>query len=107
MIRAHVDEQQDDWDIGLSQLCFSYNSSVHETTGVSPFYVMFGRESIIPVDLVYPNRVELTGERITEAKLVPIEELVDIEIEKDGFYPITHTLKKAYRADSPPDTMDL
>ena len=84
MIRAHVDEQQDDWDIGLSQLCFSYNSSVHETTGVSPFYFMFGRESIIPVDLVYPNRVELTRERITEAKLVPIEELVDIEIEKDA-----------------------
>lgn len=44
MIRGHIDEDQEHWDLGLTQLCFSYNSSIHETTGYSPFYIMFGSE---------------------------------------------------------------
>jgi hypothetical protein len=60
MIRAHVDEDQENWDLGLEQLCFAYNTSVNDTTGMAPFVVMFGREPLIPVDLAYPNRIEVT-----------------------------------------------
>ena len=68
MIRAHVADDQENWDMGLPQLCFAYNSSIHETTGCSPFEVMFGREPIVPIDLIYPNRLEHTREKITESK---------------------------------------
>ena len=66
MIRAYCDENQDNWDLGVTQLCFAYNSSVHETTGLTPFEVMFGRDPIIPIDLIYPNRIELTRQPILE-----------------------------------------
>ena len=52
MIRVYADENQENWDLGLTQLCFVYKSSVHETTGLTPFEVMFGRDPIIPIDLV-------------------------------------------------------
>ena len=68
MIRAHIDDKQDNWDIGVSQLCFSYNSSIHAITGLNPFHVMFGRECRIPIDLIFPNTLALNRERNNEHK---------------------------------------
>ena len=81
MIRAHVSEDQDNWDLGLSQLCFAYNSSIHETIGLSPFEVMFGRVPLIPIDLLYPNRLELTREKITQKKIVRATEIAGVDMD--------------------------
>ena len=75
MIRAYCNENQDNWDLGVTQLCFAYNSSVHETTGLTPFEIMFGRDPIIPIDLVYPNRLELTRNPILENRSVQRAEI--------------------------------
>ena len=75
MIKAHVSEDQENWDLGISQLCFSYNSSVHETTGLTPFEVMFGKDPVIPIDLIFPNRLEYTRERILDNRTVLCSEL--------------------------------
>jgi hypothetical protein len=32
MIRAHIDENQSNWDLILNKIEFAYNTSVHETT---------------------------------------------------------------------------
>lgn len=80
MIRAHVDESQNNWDQGIKQLCFSYNSSVHDTTGFTPFLIMFGRESRIPIDLLFPNKLDLNRERISEEKTVKVDDIPALEI---------------------------
>nr|GEU64342.1 hypothetical protein [Tanacetum cinerariifolium] len=41
------------WDLILPQAEFAYNRSVNRTTGKSPFEVMYGRNLITPLDLVY------------------------------------------------------
>ncbi len=42
-----------DWEDHLRPLCLAYNSSVHATTGFTPFYLMFGRQVRMPLDIVY------------------------------------------------------
>ena len=53
MITCFVDENQENWDLGLNQLMFAYNSSVHQTTKQTPFMMVYGRAPRIPKDVIY------------------------------------------------------
>ncbi|MES9882033.1 MAG: hypothetical protein ABW185_14240 [Sedimenticola sp.] len=51
MLSAFVDENQRNWDEKLPLLNLAYNSSIQETTGVTPSMMMLGREMNLPIDL--------------------------------------------------------
>jgi len=42
-----------DWEEALPKVCFACNTSIHSTTGYSPFYLMYGREPRLSIDIVY------------------------------------------------------
>ena len=49
-LRAYVGYKQDDWDQKLAAAEFAYNTSVHASTGYSPFYLNYGQEPRLPLD---------------------------------------------------------
>ena len=49
-----VSENQRDWVGWLPAVTAAYNASQHESTGYSPYFLMFGRTYTIPVDLTLP-----------------------------------------------------
>ena len=53
MLSTTVGDHPSDWDQSIRKLCMAYNSSVHSTTGFTPFFLMFGRQVRLPVDLMY------------------------------------------------------
>ena len=55
MIKAHVDEEQGDWDLHLNKFAYAYNSAIQESTKQTPFEMMFGRKPKIPIDIILPN----------------------------------------------------
>jgi len=42
-----------DWADCLAAVTFAYNTLRHSSTGYSPFFLMYGREARLPVDLVF------------------------------------------------------
>ena len=53
MLSTAAETHPFDWERQQRPLCMAYNSSVHLTTGYSPFFLMFGRQAHMPVDLMY------------------------------------------------------
>uniref|UniRef100_A0A5S6Q0Y0 RNA-directed DNA polymerase n=1 Tax=Trichuris muris TaxID=70415 RepID=A0A5S6Q0Y0_TRIMR len=61
----------DRWDDMLPWATFAYNTSNHETTGISPFLALFGREARLPIDLQY----DLPASDNTESVTIYVQEL--------------------------------
>lgn len=57
MLAKAVQDRPFEWEDHLRRLCLAYNTSVNPTTGYTPFYLMFGRQVRMPVDIMYgsPN----------------------------------------------------
>jgi hypothetical protein len=51
MLRSVIDFTQVDWDEHLAAAELAFNNSKHETTGFTPFYMMYGREARMPIDV--------------------------------------------------------
>ena len=107
-LSAYVSDHQRDWDLYVALVCFAYRCAVHESTGVAPCEVMFGRQLRGPVDLVMPrpeaerlqsgipyvdrlrDRLVVIHERVrSQLKLTGLEQKrrYDRDAEKVGFAP--------------------
>lgn len=58
MLRTLEETEKLNWKEHLSKVVHAYNSTVHESTGFPPFYLLFSRQSTLPVDLMFPKREE-------------------------------------------------
>lgn len=52
LLRTLPVEQKHRWPEYLPQLLFNYNTTPHQSTGASPFLLMFGQEPQLPVDFL-------------------------------------------------------
>ena len=53
----------------MKRVCMAYNTTVHQTTKYTPFYLMFGRQARLPVDLIYgtpPDTIYNTTDEFAE-----------------------------------------
>ncbi|KZR98113.1 Uncharacterized protein APZ42_006617 [Daphnia magna] len=51
MLSMYVSSDQRDWDRTLQYVCFAYNTARQESMGYSPFFLLYGREPRLPIDL--------------------------------------------------------
>ena len=52
MLGTLTSEQKTDWKSHVNTVTHAYNCTSHETTGFSPFYLMYGRHPRLPVDIL-------------------------------------------------------
>jgi hypothetical protein len=84
MIRTYINRKQDDWDELLPYLAFAYNTSANSTTGYSPYYLLYGREATLPVDVAmdWTPESQLTHgihEKLQIARRLAQENLIDAQ----------------------------
>ena len=53
MLRTLPDGNEDNWDLMLPMVMLAYRTSVQETTGATPYSLMFGREARLPADVMF------------------------------------------------------
>ena len=46
-----INEDQDNWEDNLESILFCYRSSKNDSTKFSPFFLMYGREPKLPIEL--------------------------------------------------------
>ncbi|ETM47977.1 hypothetical protein L914_07435, partial [Phytophthora nicotianae] len=55
MLRMFVNETQTDWDVYLPRVLFAYRTAYHEGLGDTPFFSLYGRDPMLPIDLAFLN----------------------------------------------------
>jgi hypothetical protein len=69
MLSMYVSKNQRNWDQHLDHVLFAYRTSWHETIKESPFYMMYGRNPILPIDTeLDTNQSELEVDTLTYKK---------------------------------------
>ena len=102
MLKTIPESEKQNWREHLPKLLFAYNSTVNKTTGFSPFYLMFGRESRLPIDCMLPIDISTAANNKSHDKFVEewrtsMKEAFQVankEIKKSGEYNKRHYDKK-------------
>ena len=53
MLATTTHDHPFDWEDNIRKVCLAYNTSVQSTTGYTPFFLVFGRQARVPVDIMY------------------------------------------------------
>lgn len=52
LLRTCLSKKQQRWTKCIGEVLFAYNTMENQTTGYSPYFLMFGRSPCLPVDLL-------------------------------------------------------
>jgi transposase InsO family protein len=63
LLRTLQPHQKRKWPTYLPELVFAYNATPHQSTGYSPYYLLFGQEPQLPIDQMIPNELDMVSRR--------------------------------------------
>ena len=78
MLAMFAGENRDDWDDLLPGVMMAYRSSVHESTGYSPYRLMFGEECTLDMDVGLPHQDPDLPDPITSPYAVWVRDALEV-----------------------------
>ena len=77
MLAMFAGKNRDDWDDLLPAVMMAYRSSVHESTGFSPYRLMFGEECTLPMDIGLPTDQSQSQQEITSPYAIWVRDALE------------------------------
>ena len=68
-LSKRIAENQKDWDNHLSAILMAYRMSVHDSTEFSPFFMVYGRDPVLPMDTLLGPKIKYFGENYIPLQL--------------------------------------
>ena len=75
-------ENRDDWDDLLPVVMMAYHSSVNESTGLSPYRLIFGEECTLPMDVGLPRREPDLPDPISSPYAVWVRDALEVAFDQ-------------------------
>jgi hypothetical protein len=67
----------EDWDLNLPAVLFAYRTKKHATTGYTPFQLTYGRQAVLPIELILPITEANTEINLEDSILSRAFDLID------------------------------
>ncbi len=103
MLASYVSTNQRDWDRYVQSVLMAYRASPHESTGITPNKLMFGREVDLPIDVMcglpreeHPDVSSYVSD--LRKRLESAHELARIQLKKSACYQSRQYNLKAEKA---------
>ncbi|XP_060557360.1 uncharacterized protein LOC132717812 [Ruditapes philippinarum] len=77
MLGTLENSQKSDWKKYINSLVFAYNCTPHESTGIAPYELMFGRSPRLPIDTMFENAREHTSNKNTREYIDDLKERME------------------------------
>ena len=78
MLAMFAGKNREDWDDLLPAVMMAYRSSVHESTGFSPYRLMFGEECTLPMDIGLPKQQSDLPDSITSPYAILVRDALEV-----------------------------
>ena len=82
MLAMFAGKHKDDWDDLLPPVMMAYRSSVHESTGFSPYRFVFGEECTLPMDIGLPRQDPDPQEGVTSPYAVWVKDSLEVAFDQ-------------------------
>ena len=77
MLAKLVDPSQRDWDTKIPSILSAYRTAKNESTGYSPFFLLFGRDPILPLDSLLSPKYRYHGDEYVPTMLENLHNAYD------------------------------
>ncbi|RWS01991.1 uncharacterized protein B4U79_03274, partial [Dinothrombium tinctorium] len=68
LISAHVEDDHSNWDDVLKYITFTYNTAPHSSTKYSPFYLTYGFNARLSIDIILNKEISKSTNRIQQIR---------------------------------------
>ena len=82
MLAMFASKNREDWDDLLPAVMMAYRSSVHESTGFSPYRLMFGEECTLTMDIGLPKQQSDLPDSISNPYVVWVRDALEVAYEQ-------------------------